>query len=180
MRYRNLLLTMLLGGLWHGANWTFLLWGMLHGIYLIINHALRHVLGGRSNLALRLGGTCATFLAVVVAWVFFRATSVGVALDVLHAMWGGTVTPAMRETVLGMNRIMELGSCLRWLAACAAIAFLLPNAYDLLGRGLRLEQENRLEGRRGNLLLGALLLLCLFLLSISETRGVSEFLYLNF
>ena len=104
----------------------------------------------------------------------------GVALDVLHAMWGGTVTPAMRETVLGMNRIMELGSCLRWLAACAAIAFFLPNAYDLLGRGLRLEQENRLEGRRGNLLLGALLLLCLFLLSISETRGVSEFLYFNF
>lgn len=74
LRYRNLLLAMLLGGLWHGANWTFLLWGMLHGIYLIINHALRHVLGGRSNLALRLGGACATFLALVVAWVFFRAT----------------------------------------------------------------------------------------------------------
>ena len=180
LRYRNLLLTMLLGGLWHGANWTFLLWGMLHGIYLIINHALRHVLGGRSNLALRFGGACATFLAVVVAWVFFRATSVGVALDVLHAMWGGTLTPAIRESVLGMNRIMELGSCLWWLGACAAIAFFLPNAYDLLGRGLRLEQENRLEGRRGNLLLGALLLLCLFLLSISETRGVSEFLYFNF
>lgn len=102
------------------------------------------------------------------------------ALDVLHAMWGGTLTQAMRETVLGMNRIMELGSCLRWLAACAAIAFFLPNAYDLLGRGLRLEQENRLEGRRGNLLLGALLFLCLFLLSISETRSVSEFLYFNF
>ncbi|MGK5020543.1 hypothetical protein [Janthinobacterium sp. LB2P10] len=153
---------------------------MLHGIYLIINHALRHLLGGRSNLILRLGGACATFLAVVVAWVFFRATSVGVAVDVLHAMFGGTLTPAMRGTVLGINRIMELGTCLWWLGACAAIVFFLPNAYDLLGRGLRLEQENRLEGRCGNLLMGAMLLLCLFLLSISETRGVSEFLYFNF
>ena len=62
----------------------------------------------------------------------------------------------------------------------AVTAFCLPNAYQLLGRGLRLEQEHRLEGRRGSLLLGAMLLLCMLLLSISETRGVSEFLYFNF
>lgn len=179
-RYRNLFLTMLLGGLWHGANWTFVVWGMLHGAYLIVNHALRHVLGQRSNLTLRLAGAAATFLAVVLAWVFFRASSVAVAIDVLRAMAGGTLTEEMTGAVLGINRIMQLSSCLAWLAACAVTAFCLPNAYQLLGRGLRLEQEHRLEGRRGSLLLGAMLLLCLLLLSISETRGVSEFLYFNF
>ncbi|MBW3500431.1 MBOAT family O-acyltransferase [Janthinobacterium sp. NKUCC08_JDC] len=179
-RYRNLLLTMLLGGLWHGANWTFLVWGTLHGVYLIINHALRHLLGGRSNLLIRLGGCAGTFLAVVLAWVFFRASSVGVAFDVLRGMVGGTLTPQMREGALGVNRIMELGNCLWWLGACAAITFFLPNAYQLLGRGLRREQEVRLSGGRGDILLGAMLMLCLLLLAISETRGVSEFLYFNF
>ncbi|OYO26351.1 MBOAT family protein [Janthinobacterium sp. PC23-8] len=179
-RYRNLFLTMLLGGLWHGANWTFVVWGMLHGAYLIVNHALRHVLGQRGNLALRLAGAAATFLAVVLAWVFFRASSVAVAVDVLQAMAGGTLSPGMQGAMLGMSRIMALPSCLAWLAACALTAFCLPNAYQLLGRGLRPEQEQRLEGQGGALLLGAMLLLCMLLLAVSETRGVSEFLYFNF
>ena len=45
-RYLNLFITMLLGGLWHGANWTFMLWGGLHGFYLSINHAFRHATRG--------------------------------------------------------------------------------------------------------------------------------------
>ena len=45
-RYLNLFITMLLGGLWHGANWTFMLWGGLHGFYLAINHAFRHATKG--------------------------------------------------------------------------------------------------------------------------------------
>jgi D-alanyl-lipoteichoic acid acyltransferase DltB (MBOAT superfamily) len=179
-RYRNLLLTMLLGGLWHGANWTFLVWGALHGVYLIINHALRHLLGERNNLAIRLAGGVATFLAVVLAWVFFRASSVTVAFDLLRAMLGGTLTVPMQAGVLGMNRIMELGSCLWWLSACAAIAFCLPNAYQLLGRGLLRQREAGLHGGRGAFLLGAMLTLCMLLLAVSETRGVSEFLYFNF
>lgn len=179
-RYRNLLLTMLLGGLWHGANWTFLVWGGLHGFYLIINHALRSLLAGRSNLLIRIVGTVITFCAVVLAWVFFRASSVAVAVDVLQGMLGGTLTPQMREGALGVNRIMELENCLWWLGICATIAFFPPNAYQLLGRGLRRELELFLNGARGELLLGVMLMLCLFLLAISETRGVSEFLYFNF
>ncbi|KAB8041442.1 MBOAT family O-acyltransferase [Janthinobacterium aquaticum] len=179
-RYRNLFLTMLLGGLWHGANWTFVVWGMLHGAYLIINHALRHVLGQRNSLGIRLAGGCATFLAVVLAWVFFRASSLEVAFDVLKAMAGGTLTAQMHDAVLGVNRIMQLSTCLGWLAVCAATALLLPNAYQLLGRGLQLDLERRMEGWRGSVWLGAMLLCCLLLLAISETRGVSEFLYFNF
>lgn len=152
----------------------------MHGLYLIVNHALRHLLGERSNLAVRAGGALATFFAVVLAWVFFRASSIDVALDVLQAMCGGTLTPAMQESMLGVNRIMQLSSCLWWLGVCAAIVFCMPNVYELLGRGLRLSAEQQLESGRGSILLGGMLMLCLVLLAISETRGVSEFLYFNF
>ena len=73
-RYVNLLLTMLLGGLWHGAGWTFVIWGALHGLYLCANHAwftLRKKMGWRAlpkPLAIGL-----TFLAVMISWVPFRA-----------------------------------------------------------------------------------------------------------
>src|SRR3954454_6222742 len=79
-RYLNLMITMLLGGLWHGAGWTFIIWGGLHGLYLIVNHVwratkLRHGWRDGGRYA-RIGGGALTFIAVVVAWVFFRADSV--------------------------------------------------------------------------------------------------------
>jgi alginate O-acetyltransferase complex protein AlgI len=80
-RYINLFATMLLGGLWHGAAWTFVAWGALHGAYLIINHgfhAFRDRFGwqrGRFGVLGSLLGSITTFVSVVVAWVFFRADS---------------------------------------------------------------------------------------------------------
>jgi D-alanyl-lipoteichoic acid acyltransferase DltB (MBOAT superfamily) len=179
-RYLNLFLTMLLGGLWHGANWTFVVWGALHGAYLIVNHALRALLGQRDNLALRLGGTVLTFLAVVVGWVFFRASSVTVALDVLGAMSGLAPAPDLHAATLGASRLMNMPLCLGWLAATALVALAAPNAYRMLGTGLLPTLEQRLGRLGGGVLLGAMLALCLLLLAISETRGVSEFLYFNF
>jgi MBOAT, membrane-bound O-acyltransferase family len=85
-RYLNLFVTMLLGGLWHGAGWTFVLWGGLHGAYLIVNHgwmALRQRLGRNPDRTTMVGRVLArsiTFVAVAVGWVFFRATSVARAL----------------------------------------------------------------------------------------------------
>ncbi|MFI4982293.1 MAG: MBOAT family O-acyltransferase, partial [Nevskiales bacterium] len=93
-RYANLLVTMVLGGLWHGAGWTFLVWGALHGIYLVVNHAwraARQMLGireGACGIAGRLAAWSLTFLAVVIAWVFFRAPDLRTALDVLAGMAG--------------------------------------------------------------------------------------------
>lgn len=91
-RYLNLMITMLLGGLWHGAGWTFVVWGGLHGFYLMVNHAWRGfkermgwINGGR--LA-KLGASALTFLAVVVGWVFFRADSFSSAMTMLHGMAG--------------------------------------------------------------------------------------------
>lgn len=91
-RYVNLWLTMLLGGLWHGAGWTFVVWGALHGSYLCINHGWRAAFGNRSpvlpeGLRTLLYGTI-TFLAVVVAWVFFRAESFTGAMRIIEGMAG--------------------------------------------------------------------------------------------
>ena len=92
-RYINLALTMLLGGLWHGAGWTFVIWGGLHGSYLVINHAWRaatHKMGFSDERPLLPApiSWLITFLAVVVAWVLFRAVDLQSAGLILSAMAG--------------------------------------------------------------------------------------------
>ncbi len=108
-RYINLFLTMLLGGLWHGAGWTFVLWGMLHGSYLMINHAWRKirsdVLKWSDNVSF-LEITAArvlTMLAVIIGWVYFRADSVNGANHLMLTMLGfhGVSLPSGLETSLG-------------------------------------------------------------------------------
>jgi alginate O-acetyltransferase complex protein AlgI len=85
----NLFATMTLGGLWHGANWTFIAWGAFHGVLLAINHAWRIVRGKRApTRAGRFAGWLATFLAFVVGMVFFRAADIGAAGAMLRAMAG--------------------------------------------------------------------------------------------
>ncbi|MGD1912693.1 MAG: MBOAT family O-acyltransferase, partial [Rivularia sp. (in: cyanobacteria)] len=93
-RNLNLLITMLLGGLWHGAGWTFVFWGGLHGTYLIINHqwrSLRKRLGHdlkNTNWFDRGCGWLLTFIAVVIGWVFFRAENMGAAFVIVKGMIG--------------------------------------------------------------------------------------------
>ncbi len=90
-RYTNLMVTMLLGGLWHGAGWTFVIWGGLHGIYLLVNHAWGKMTNGQrwagSRLMLVLYHII-TFIAVLVGWVFFRAKSFSTAIFMLKGMAG--------------------------------------------------------------------------------------------
>jgi alginate O-acetyltransferase complex protein AlgI len=90
---RNLMITMTLGGLWHGAAWTFVVWGVLHGLYLVVHRLFREFCKVRPRLdgalqsapgtLLRAG---LTFLAVCVGWVFFRAQTFTTAADVLRRM----------------------------------------------------------------------------------------------
>jgi len=89
-RYMNLMITMLLGGLWHGANYTFVVWGGLHGCYLMINHAWRSIVrrSRRPWWAGSLTAGALTFIAVVFAWVFFRAENMATAFNVLSGMTG--------------------------------------------------------------------------------------------
>lgn len=86
-RQLNLMLTMLLGGLWHGAGWNFVIWGGLHGIYLVINHSWHQVwCKPIDKWWSRLIARGLTLLAVMVSWVFFRAESLDGALAILSAM----------------------------------------------------------------------------------------------
>jgi D-alanyl-lipoteichoic acid acyltransferase DltB (MBOAT superfamily) len=78
-RYRNLLIVFLVSGLWHGANWTFVIWGALHGIYLVVGDATR---AERAGLAPRWASALGTFCLVCFAWIFFRAQSLADALYV--------------------------------------------------------------------------------------------------
>jgi len=93
-RYLNLIITMLLGGAWHGANWTFIVWGGLHGFYLLINHQwqasrLRLFITNKipaiiiDKIALLI-----TFIAIVVGWVIFRAENLMAAQLILEGMCG--------------------------------------------------------------------------------------------
>jgi len=108
-RYVNLMVTMLLGGLWHGAGWNFFIWGGLHGLYLCINHLWRGRYGEpkKSGLAAKALGWVITFFAVVIAWVFFRAKTATGAWQMLASLFGfeaGSSTYASP----GILRLMDL------------------------------------------------------------------------
>jgi alginate O-acetyltransferase complex protein AlgI len=105
--YINLMITMLLGGLWHGANWTFVVWGGLHGLYLSAERLLRGVLPKDLKLYRTFGFNIAmallTYVLVNITWVFFRAQSIEQAFGVLGSMF--SLQPGA-QTVLYYNDIV--------------------------------------------------------------------------
>jgi D-alanyl-lipoteichoic acid acyltransferase DltB (MBOAT superfamily) len=158
-RYANLMLTMLLGGLWHGAGWTFVVWGGLHGLYLCLNHAwikLRACLPESKGKAAQLERLCAwalTFLAVVVGWVFFRASDTDAALLILDAMRGGQDIlvpgnwPGAWYLYAALDKVgiaVELGTPATgfdplglspyWIIGLLAIAWAMPNTQQIMAR----------------------------------------------
>jgi alginate O-acetyltransferase complex protein AlgI len=85
--YRNLVLTMVLGGLWHGAAWTFVIWGAIHGVALAIErwwHEIRPRRQAPASLAGRMGGWALTMAVVTFAWVFFRSSSLTTAMNIVR------------------------------------------------------------------------------------------------
>jgi alginate O-acetyltransferase complex protein AlgI len=192
-RYANLMTTMLLGGLWHGAGWNFLLWGGLHGAYLCVQHAWSARFRLPQPLAVAL-----TFVAVVVAWVFFRATTLHGALDLLAGMAGlhGVALPEAVGRQIGGFAPMLTAAGIRfhpgggeqfvttwgWVTVAALIAFLCPNTQQIHARlrpaiervapsgGLRFRLS-----RRWAVGLGLASTVCV--LSLSRP---SEFLYFQF
>ncbi|HEX6104742.1 MAG TPA: MBOAT family O-acyltransferase [Gemmatimonadales bacterium] len=89
--YVNLMVTMLLGGLWHGASWTFVAWGGLHGTYLAVERRLQERFGGRPAVTgtwARIGLALLTYVLVNFTWVFFRARDFSSAWRLLRSMVG--------------------------------------------------------------------------------------------
>ncbi len=81
--YGNLFLTMLIGGLWHGAAWRFVVWGGLHGIALAIERILKSYIKIPQNIFTRIIGVILTFHFVTFAWIFFRAQDFGTAMELI-------------------------------------------------------------------------------------------------
>ena len=154
-RYINLLITMLLGGLWHGAGWTFVLWGALHGIYLCVNHgwiALRSALGfsSRSTAWGRALSCGLTFMAVVVGWVIFRADSLSTALVILHGMAGGHgfalpdhwlakwgslgMWLSAQGVMFNDTRGLVTAGLAYWIIALLLVVWLAPNTQQIMSR----------------------------------------------
>ncbi|MCP3393461.1 MBOAT family protein [Bradyrhizobium sp. CCGB12] len=173
LRYVNLMITMLLGGLWHGAAWTLVAWGALHGAYLCVNHAFNALVPSIPSplvRPVRIAGSALTFLAVVIAWVFFRAESVTWALRVLQAM----ADPA--NIVFGREEI----AALVLVSIYAALVWLAPNTQAIMGydHGNRRVGEALRAGRMRPLFLyGASLVLAFGILGI---QSHSEFIYFRF
>lgn len=120
--YVNLMLVMLLGGLWHGANWTFVLWGLWHGGWLAYERAT-----GRAKAA-DVAGLISTLLAVLIGWVMFRAADVTEALEVYGGMLGlNGISPSPEialaittESLLFLLLGVAVAACEPWLNRIAA------------------------------------------------------------
>jgi alginate O-acetyltransferase complex protein AlgI len=141
-RLGNLMLTMLLGGLWHGAAWTFVLWGALHGAALVVNHLWRHVMSrlapgiARPGLLTRALGWTLTFGVVCATWVVFRAPDVDTAMSMYRGLLGlhDRDGPALND----LNPPFALHEFYRTLIAAMVIAWALPRGRQIVGAWLPL------------------------------------------
>lgn len=148
--FANLFVVMLLAGLWHGADWKFVVWGGIHGFFLVACHgwvSLRQYLGIQVRLLPSWGGMMLTFFLVVVAWVPFRAENMTTAKLMFDGMMGlnGVTLPTHYAHLFGgaAGRLSEFGITfgamtaysgglqLLWIAGCLGFVWVLPNTQEL-------------------------------------------------
>jgi D-alanyl-lipoteichoic acid acyltransferase DltB (MBOAT superfamily) len=198
----NVTIVMLLGGLWHGAGWTFVLWGALHGVYLLVNQLWRAVMGpARHDPASVWSARLLTFLAVVAAWVLFRAASLDAAGAIYAGMlgWNGFVLDEATMRDLGRVATLALslgadyeperqllffgGPQILWLASLMAAVWLLPNSMQIFA-WRRSDVSERGAAREGTvwslLALRACAAALLLVLALPRLFEPSEFLYFQF
>ncbi|HEY7761431.1 MAG TPA: MBOAT family O-acyltransferase [Actinomycetota bacterium] len=160
--YINIVATMVLGGLWHGADWTFVFWGLYHGVGQAIGAWKRIHLPPRAETAmLVLGQRVATFALVCVGWVFFRADSMATAFELLGRIVVGWATPSVVVTPLVLG----------------TIAAMLALQYAPREPGLRLQAWISTWHPVPMGLAGAL---ALFVIATLGPQGVAPFIYFQF
>lgn len=176
-QYINNFATMVLGGLWHGAHWNFIIWGALHGVYLIANQFVRAIakMFGvldvvETAIPIRLTSWAITFLAAVIAWVFFRAMTISGAISMVQSMFGFTADNALNMPVSVQTTL--------WMVLAAFSAFLMPNTKEIS----KVFQKDLLKQPSAALYglgtLSGLAAAFAFFASLSLTQ--SPFLYFNF
>ena len=187
-RYVNLMLTMLLGGLWHGASWTFVIWGGLHGAYLVVNHGwqwLREKMGWQraaSGVAAMLGrgaSVALTLLCVMVGWVFFRAVDLGSATGMLASMFGLREGGVPIASLAGYSQ-----GAVAWSTLFALLALFGRNSQALIDghltawldrRSTRVRHAEWLAWMTGAMCVGVV-----WMAIAAASRTVTEFIYFNF
>lgn len=209
-RYLNLFITMLLGGLWHGAGWPFVIWGGLHGGYLMINHGWRHLMerfGWDFSQLPLYRALCwfITFIAVVFSWVYFRAPTLEQGNQIALAMLGisGFELPAgilartgeLSNHIVAMGIVPVLGGGSMilnnyiWVLFSAVIAFTLPNVAQIFHRfdPALYENDNVFKSIRGVSLMTwnynnrwAIAVALAGVAGVLTLQQVSEFLYFQF
>jgi alginate O-acetyltransferase complex protein AlgI len=152
---RNLMLTMVLGGLWHGAAWTFVLWGAFHGAGLVTEHAL----GGRIKVPVWLKWFV-TFHLIVFGWILFRSQSIHIA---------GTF----------LSRLITPGAATLWTAPVLA-AIVVVIGFQLLPEKPLERFQDRIERLRPALLAVGLTLVIAFVSATVPSQGVPPFIYFRF
>ena len=153
--YRNLMITMLIGGLWHGANWTFIVWGFYHGAILALHRRFARYWDPLPVIVRQLG----MFFLAMIGWVWFRATSMAMANTMFRKMFIPT----------GGELFEGIGVFLLILATAAWWGMVGPNAFDI--------DANWKPRRRRAIALAAALGGCL---AIMAGSGSSPFLYFQF
>jgi D-alanyl-lipoteichoic acid acyltransferase DltB (MBOAT superfamily) len=204
------LLTMFISGVWHGAGYLFVLWGLLHGCYLVVNHAWRFVgpklWSSKESYGRFMGpaGFVLTFFSVVVAMVLFRSPTVHVALGMFRGMLGlhGIELPQLLVTKLSaigpLPRLVSVAGGLSakdfllpqlWILVLLLIALILPNSIQIMARyepvlGAKERPANTgLSGLAMNwspTVLWAVVMSLLAAVAIMRVGGPSEFLYWQF
>ncbi len=165
--YVNIMLTMLLGGLWHGASWTFVAWGALNGLGLVVDHwwvNRRKARGGREPAVSgprRWGMIFITFNFVCLAWVFFRVETISGAFNLLGHLFTAWDQPSPQITV----------------GVLLAIAALLVSQFSPPRIGVQLQG---LFSRISPVAQGACLGVGLMLINLLGPYGVAPFIYFQF
>ncbi len=106
----NVIIVMFIGGLWHGAGWTFVVWGLIHGIYLVLEQVLSRIFRGQvwtQNSCIQFVLMLITYVAVCIAWCFFRAADFTSCLHLIGSMFGGASQIA--NAILSNREIYQVG-----------------------------------------------------------------------
>jgi len=181
-RYANLLLTMLLGGLWHGAGWTFVCWGAFHGLGLAICHFWIRLFGAGKRGGPSGAGTilarALTLIFVIFGWVMFRADSIGSASKMMGTMIG------LHGVDLSINSERQLTALLMLasIATLMAVALFAPNSQQWLGYDPQrpVEEERSWNTRLAAYPLHGAALGCLLVFTLTQMSAVQSFLYFQF
>ncbi|NYF78328.1 MBOAT family O-acyltransferase [Granulicella arctica] len=157
----SVIVTMMLGGLWHGLSWTFLIWGALHGVALaVVRLWKQYRKGAKPVRGGKIAATLLTFHFVCFTWIFFNSSSVGNAIEILQRI--GSNTWSVDNLTLPIVSVMLL----------AAIAHCLPLKW--------LDSSAELMGRAPFWLQGAVLAGLVLLIQTISGQGSAPFVYGNF